>query len=365
MRYFLLFLFLYSCAYAVEKKPYLNYSESELKPIQHLDSRYEITKKDLEKWDKTISEYVAANPLSPSMLVRISAYLYNAQRDFAFLSKQMHGSYQGSLDPLSFGIVRLFYPLFPYKKEGFTEDEFSLALSDIIIAKYRNRLKKEKAAERTTARYLSVRNWAAIDVQYGKKILGWMPWVLPSLVLNSSPPPPDQTDTEFWQSQLNEASKAHHQATEEQTKIVQRWGNFFELGNIWLTIGNANLFSHPVSLEDTLYIRSVLAMAIFDTLIVAFQGKYAYSIRPPYMIDRTINPYIDYSYYPSYPSVHTMVAYVSAYVLGTFFPENKSDFEKLAQEIANSRLWAGMNYPIDIKVAQEVAEQIYENFVVP
>jgi hypothetical protein len=68
---------------------------------------------------------------------------------------------------------------------------------------------------------------------------------------------------------------------------------------------------------------------------------------------------------PSYPSGHTVQAYVIAGILSRLNPESKSSLVNLADRISLSRMQSGFHYPSDIAAGKKVAKQILKNIKIP
>jgi len=62
---------------------------------------------------------------------------------------------------------------------------------------------------------------------------------------------------------------------------------------------------------------------------------------------------------PSYPSGHTIQAYVVAKMLSSQFPEHEENLVKIAEVISQSRVDRGVHFPTDIEYGREVAESLY------
>lgn len=63
---------------------------------------------------------------------------------------------------------------------------------------------------------------------------------------------------------------------------------------------------------------------------------------------------------PSYPSGHTIQAYVMAKMLIDQFPEHEADLLSIAEMISQSRIDRGVHFPTDIEYGREVAQSLYE-----
>lgn len=339
-------------------KTHFFYSEKEMQRVEHLDSQNLITEESLKKWDQLLSKYLKNKPSGVAEnVLRIFTYLYTAQKDFAFLSKQMHGDFKGSIDPISLEVIRFFYPFFPLPRQ-WEVDEYSIVLAEMVLEKLKQRFKEEKAAERT----LSISHWTSQVPDFGKNILSWGTWVVPSITLKTTAAPPSSQSTDFWKKQIDEVRKANENISQEQKEIVRYWGNFFDPeGGDWIEITNKYLFSHTIDLETIINVRSLATMAMYDSLIVAFEAKYTFTIIAPYVADKNIKIFIKKLYYPSYPSVHSAISYAAATVLSHFFPEHKLKWELLAEESGQSRIWAGMNYPIDVVAGKEIGTKVADH----
>jgi len=63
---------------------------------------------------------------------------------------------------------------------------------------------------------------------------------------------------------------------------------------------------------------------------------------------------------PSYPSGHTIQAYVVALYLLEQFPELEEELLKIAEMISQSRIDRGVHFPTDIDYGREVAYDLYD-----
>jgi len=62
---------------------------------------------------------------------------------------------------------------------------------------------------------------------------------------------------------------------------------------------------------------------------------------------------------PSYPSGHTIQAYVVARMLSDQFPEHRKSLFKIAEIVAQSRIDRGVHFLSDVENGREVAEILY------
>jgi len=70
--------------------------------------------------------------------------------------------------------------------------------------------------------------------------------------------------------------------------------------------------------------------------------------------------YLESAQTPSYPSGHTIQAYVVALYLSEQFPELEEELLKIAEIISQSRIDRGVHFPSDIDYGREVAYYLYD-----
>lgn len=338
-------------------EPYYDYSLLETKEASRFSSDFTITKESLKKWDRLVKTYFHERPHNPGAVTRVFTYLYTAQADFAFVAQEIHGELKGSLDPISLGIIRLFYPLFPSPK-NMQIDTFSLILADIVLQKFRKRANEENQSTGGLEQYFAGQQASNYQPEFGKNILKWKTWVLQPYVTKLVPPPPPIYDQVIWQAQIEGVINSMQSATQEEIAFAKKWGNFFTEG--WLEIANHFFFSQTEDLDKIFFVRYTNAIGLYDSLINCLEAKYTYLIPPPHVLDPKIKPFVPVFDYPSYPSVHTVVSVTSATILGHFFPDHAQKWLDLAARIGESRVYSGANYQIDVTSGKEAGRRIAE-----
>jgi PAP2 superfamily len=92
--------------------------------------------------------------------------------------------------------------------------------------------------------------------------------------------------------------------------------------------------------------------------IAVFDAKYTYwGIRPD-QYDSTYKPLISTPPFPGYPSGHAAAAAASSAVLEYFFPADAKEFQRLAQDCADSRFYAGIHFRTDNETALVMGKAI-------
>ncbi|RWX10358.1 phosphatase PAP2 family protein [Rhizobium leguminosarum] len=134
-------------------------------------------------------------------------------------------------------------------------------------------------------------------------------------------------------------------------------------GYRWIDlVNNRVLTGQPIPNAHRIY--TYLTMAMYDATIAAWESKYFYN-RPrprPSEADATLPTALPTPRSPSYPSEHAAAAGAAATVLSYFFPDEASSFQAMAEEAAQSRVLAGVQFPSDssagLELGRRVAEQV-------
>ena len=173
------------------------------------------------------------------------------------------------------------------------------------------------------------------------------PWLLDSAA-QFRPGPPPAYGSPTWQAALEEVRRVARDRTPEQTELAQRW-NSVDPWAPWNETASAAIRRHHLSDADAARVLAVLNAASSDAVIACFDAKYHYwSIRPS-QADTTLAlaDSVDLPNFPSYPSGHACSAGAFDAVLGHFFPQDRAEFTRIAEEQAMSRLYGGIHYRFD------------------
>ena len=173
------------------------------------------------------------------------------------------------------------------------------------------------------------------------------PWLMDSAA-QFRPGPPPAFGSPTWKAALAEVKNVAVHRTAEQTRIAQLW-NSSDPWARWNELASAALIRHHSSDAEAARVLSVLNAAALDAVVACFDAKYHYwSIRPS-QADSTIvlADSVDLPNFPSYPSGHACSAGAFDGVLGHYFPQQRAEFARIAEEQAMSRLWGGIHYRFD------------------
>jgi membrane-associated phospholipid phosphatase len=173
------------------------------------------------------------------------------------------------------------------------------------------------------------------------------PWLLDS-ASQFRPAPPPAFDSPTFKAALEEVRRVARERTPEQTKIAQRW-NSADPWARWNDVASAAALRNHLSDVDAARVLAVLNVAASDAIIACFDAKYHYWTIRPSQVDTTfaLADSVDLPNFPSYPSGHACSAGAFDGVLGHYFPRERAEFTRIAEEQAMSRLYGGIHYRFD------------------
>jgi membrane-associated phospholipid phosphatase len=110
-------------------------------------------------------------------------------------------------------------------------------------------------------------------------------------------------------------------------------------------------------------VYALLAAAHYDAFIASQDGKFAYWYVRPHQLDPAIAPLFAVPNFPSYPSNHSTFSWSRAEVLAYLFPGRAATARAMAQEAADSRVWAGIHYPVDLAAGKTLGGDVARKFI--
>jgi len=164
------------------------------------------------------------------------------------------------------------------------------------------------------------------------------------------PPPPDfendMKEMKNFKQTFHTAAQAYYWATTGP--------------ELWYDLASKKMFEYRMMDDAPTVARvyTVLNVAYHDAVIAIFDSKYTHwGIRPD-QYDTTFKPLIETPPFPGYPSGHAAGAATSCAVMSYFFPEDAKQFQKLAQDCADSRFYAGIHFKTDDEVGLKMGAAI-------
>jgi PAP2 superfamily len=104
----------------------------------------------------------------------------------------------------------------------------------------------------------------------------------------------------------------------------------------------------------------LLGTSIYDATIAAWDTKYAYNRPRPFAADNRIKIYTIKPESPSYPCEYSVAAGVAVTIFTRFYPALADSVKKLAQELMDSRIAAGVAFPSDTRAGFDLGKRIAE-----
>jgi membrane-associated phospholipid phosphatase len=176
----------------------------------------------------------------------------------------------------------------------------------------------------------------------------WKTWVLTSGSQFRLPPPPNA----LFSDEMAELRSLQSQRTAAAVDLVNYW-NAGSPGFRWIEmlypLGTGAVNARAFAL---------VSAAIYDATIAAWDSKYFYNRSRPSQVDQSLTTVIPNPQSPSYPSEHAVVAGAASEVLAYLFPAQAQFYRAKADEAAQSRLVAGVQYRSDITAGLELGRAV-------
>jgi membrane-associated phospholipid phosphatase len=189
----------------------------------------------------------------------------------------------------------------------------------------------------------------------------WKPWVLSSPDQLRLPPPP-APDSEQRAAELAEVK--NFERTPRTTGLALMW-QFGVYGGpnvhvLWNRLVSQKLFEERLDDNPPRAARAyaMQAVALMDAYIASQDSKFAYWVARPNQFDPSITTLFPTPNHPSYPSNATVFNGTTAAVLAHLFPRDAQLFQGMANQAAESRIWAGIHFRSDIEGGQAQARGV-------
>jgi hypothetical protein len=180
-------------------------------------------------------------------------------------------------------------------------------------------------------------------------------------IVSLRPGPPPSTSSDEMKQETLDAYNTIKNPSREQMRIVQFWadgvGTYTPPGH-WNAIATEDFITKNFSEVRWARNMALLNMAEMDAAISCWDIKYFYFNPRPTQMDPRVKTLTGIPNFPSYVSGHSMFSFAASTILGHILPERADAYTAMAQEAANSRVYAGIHYVIDCTVGKTVAQNI-------
>ena len=177
----------------------------------------------------------------------------------------------------------------------------------------------------------------------------WRTWVLASGDQYRPPSPPSYRSP-TWQAELAAVQEAVARRTPEQEDTIHFWaggpGTVTPAG-LWIEIARDLIVRDGLDGPHAARVLALASVAMADAFICCWDAKYTYWTARPISADPALAVFIPTPPFPSFTSGHSTISAAAATVLGHLFPEDEATLRDRTEEAKNSRLWAGIHFPID------------------
>ena len=103
---------------------------------------------------------------------------------------------------------------------------------------------------------------------------------------------------------------------------------------------------------------ALLGVVSYDAFLTSQDGKFTYWYLRPAQLDTSFTPLFPAPNFPSYPSNHAVLSSSRAEVMAYLFPAHADEIRAVGQEAANSRLWAGIHYQMDLDAGRQLGTSV-------
>lgn len=193
--------------------------------------------------------------------------------------------------------------------------------------------------------------WGQVEPGAGN----WKTWVLSSGKEFRLPPPPDKKAT---QAELKDLLALQSKQNAEAIKTIHYW-NAGAPGYRWGQVAS-QLSGSGMPPFRTL---ALLHIAIYDATIAAWDTKYTFNRPRPSHTSAQVKNLVANPDSPSYPCEHSVAAGAAAAVLSYLFPQKADSIQKLALEVGQSRLLAGVQYLSDVEAGLELGRKVGQKLI--
>ncbi len=234
-----------------------------------------------------------------------------------------------------------------------------------IIEKYRKRINED--GFKTINDQYTIPNgegkWKLVKNQpISPNAINWKKWLVTTSLSKQVPPPIVPGDTRYEEQKTQVVTAVNNRTVNDLVNITY-WagGSGTETpSGIWQNkLAEYTTFQNITKLEYA-KIQTILAQAIADSFIEVWGVKYLYWTERPSMAISGLKASMENPNFPSYVSGHATISSTAVKVIGTMLPQYKEQVLKDATTAKNSRLLAGIHFPMDNEEGWKLGQKVGE-----
>jgi PAP2 superfamily len=160
-----------------------------------------------------------------------------------------------------------------------------------------------------------------------------------------------------WDKELKKVKHAEKHLTRKQATIAEYWGTGVA-SKQWTPIIDKLIDTYGLTPPRAARILAAASAGMNDAFTTAWYLKYRWNVARPNQLDHELKTLLCTPRHPTYPSGHATISGATAEILSYFFPTEKERLVELAKECADSRLYAGVHFPVDNEEGLRLGKQI-------
>src|SRR5206468_5206405 len=110
-------------------------------------------------------------------------------------------------------------------------------------------------------------------------------------------------------------------------------------------------------------VYALIGAVQFDAFIASQDGKFTYWYIRPHQLDPAIVPLFPVPNFPSYPSNHSTFSTAKMEMLAYLFPARADFIRGVGKEAGDSRIWAGIHFPMDNVAGLQLGKSVAQVFI--
>jgi membrane-associated phospholipid phosphatase len=189
----------------------------------------------------------------------------------------------------------------------------------------------------------------------------WKPLLLPSADA-LRPPPPPAPDSDQRAAEIAEVKAFARTPRTTGVAFTTQYGLYGQPASHFLPILQANdrVLEYHLEHNAPWVARAYAAIGAgwLDAYIASQDAKFFYWTARPSMFDPSITTVFPNPNFPSYISNGAVLSGVQGPILAHLFPRDAAQFARDADQIAESRLWAGIHFRSDIEGGKALGKMI-------
>jgi len=189
----------------------------------------------------------------------------------------------------------------------------------------------------------------------------WKPWLLASHDA-LRPPPPPAFDSEKRAQELAEVKTFARTPRTTALALGYQYGVYGTSAHHVVSIRQLGqgIFEEKLDANAPWTARAyaAIAVAFMDAYIASQDAKFTYWTARPNQFDPSITTVFPTPNFPSYVSNRAAFGTVRATVLSYLFPREAAAFQREADEIAESAIWAGIHFRSDLEAGIAMGEGV-------